>query len=53
PDGLKYFTELVVPLLQARNLVRSEYTGSTLRDSFGLSVPTNRYSRIRSQTACA
>ncbi|MGN8260171.1 LLM class flavin-dependent oxidoreductase [Pseudomonas sp. SMSB3] len=53
PDGLQYFTELVVPLLQARGLVRSEYTGSTLRDSFGLSVPTNRNSQRRSQTAVA
>ena len=53
PDGLQYFTELVVPLLQARGLVRSEYSGSTLRDSFGLSVPTNRNTLRRGQIAAA
>ena len=42
PDGLQAFTEQVVPLLQARGLVRREYPGSTLRENFGLSVPTNR-----------
>ena len=53
PDGLQYFTELVVPLLQARGLVRREYTGSTLRDNFGLAVPTNRNTLRRSQGAVA
>ncbi|MCV4289418.1 LLM class flavin-dependent oxidoreductase [Pseudomonas capsici] len=43
PDGLQYFTELVVPLLQQRGLFRSEYTGSTLREHFGLPVPVNRH----------
>jgi len=42
PDGLQYFTELVVPLLQQRGLFRSEYEGSTLREHFGLQVPVNR-----------
>ncbi len=31
PDGLQYFTEQVVPLLQARGLVRQTYAGTTLR----------------------
>ena len=53
PDGLQYFTEHVVPLLQARALVRSEYTGKTLRDNFGLSVPENRNTLRRSQAAVA
>ncbi|MGO3987308.1 LLM class flavin-dependent oxidoreductase [Pseudomonas sp. SAS7] len=53
PDGLQYFTEHVVPLLQARGLVRSEYTGKTLRDNFGLSVPENRNTLRRSQAAVA
>ena len=43
PDGLQYFTELVVPVLQQRGLHRSEYSGSTLREHFGLQVPVNRY----------
>jgi FMN-dependent oxidoreductase (nitrilotriacetate monooxygenase family) len=42
PDGLEYFTRYVVPILQQRGLARSEYTGSTLRDNFGLAVPVNR-----------
>ena len=42
PDGLKYFTELVVPVLQERGLFRSDYRGSTLREHFGLQVPVNR-----------
>lgn len=45
PDGLQYFTELVVPVLQARGLFRSEYTGSTLREHFELQVPQNRHAR--------
>ncbi|UVL80992.1 LLM class flavin-dependent oxidoreductase [Pseudomonas putida] len=53
PDGLQYFTEHVVPLLQARELVRSGYTGKTLRDNFGLSVPENRNTLRRSQAAVA
>ena len=44
PDGLQYFTELVVPVLQQRGLFRSEYSGHTLRDNLGLDVPANRYS---------
>ena len=38
PDGLQYFTELVVPVLQQR-LFRDEYSG-TLRDNLGLQRPT-------------
>ncbi|HEX8593422.1 MAG TPA: LLM class flavin-dependent oxidoreductase [Pseudomonas sp.] len=43
PDGLQYFTELVIPVLQERGLFRSDYSGSTLREHFGLHVPANRY----------
>ncbi|WP_225774329.1 LLM class flavin-dependent oxidoreductase [Pseudomonas sp. Marseille-Q5115] len=43
PDGLQYFTELVVPVLQQRGLHRSAYSGGTLREHFGLQVPVNRY----------
>jgi alkanesulfonate monooxygenase SsuD/methylene tetrahydromethanopterin reductase-like flavin-dependent oxidoreductase (luciferase family) len=46
PDGLQYFTELVVPVLQQRGLFRTEYSGQTLRDNLGLDVPANRYSVI-------
>ena len=42
PDGLQYFTELVVPVLVQRGLFRDAYTGSTLREHLGLAVPANR-----------
>jgi FMN-dependent oxidoreductase (nitrilotriacetate monooxygenase family) len=45
PDGLQFFTEQVVPLLQKRGLFRSEYAGATLREHFGLEVPVNRYAQ--------
>jgi hypothetical protein len=32
-----------VPILQARGLFRSEYPGSTLRDSLGLDTPENHF----------
>lgn len=53
PDGLQRFTELVVPVLQARGLLRREYEGQTLRDNFGLAVPDNRNTLRRTQEAVA
>ncbi|MDZ5605471.1 LLM class flavin-dependent oxidoreductase [Pseudomonas sp. RP23018S] len=53
PDGLAYFTELVVPELQARGLARRDYPGRTLRDSFGLSVPGNRHTLRRTEAGVA
>lgn len=53
PDGLQRFTELVVPVLQQRGLLRREYEGQTLRDNFGLAVPDNRYTLRRTQEAVA
>lgn len=47
PNGLQHFTELVVPLLQQRGLLRTEYAGQTLRDNFGLAVAQNRYTARR------
>jgi hypothetical protein len=41
----------VVPLLQKRGLFRSEYTGSTLRDHYGLPRPENQYSARTSAAA--
>ncbi|HYQ17904.1 MAG TPA: LLM class flavin-dependent oxidoreductase, partial [Polyangiaceae bacterium] len=43
PSGLERFVDHVVPLLQRRGLFRTEYTGRTLRDSYGLARPGNRY----------
>ncbi len=45
PDGLQYFTEWVVPVLQQRGLFRTEYSGNTLRENLGLEVPVNRHAK--------
>jgi FMN-dependent oxidoreductase (nitrilotriacetate monooxygenase family) len=42
PSGLTAFVDNVVPLLQRRGLFRREYTGTTLRDNYGLSRPDSR-----------
>lgn len=39
PDGLDGFVEDVVPILQELGVHRTEYTGSTLRDNLGLTIP--------------
>ena len=46
-SSLKDFVELVVPILQARGLWRSEYEADTFRGNLGLPVPENRYTRQR------
>ncbi|GAA0549641.1 LLM class flavin-dependent oxidoreductase [Paractinoplanes ferrugineus] len=43
PSGFELFVEHVVPILRARRLIRSEYTGTTLREHYGLSRPRSRY----------
>ncbi|WP_250284404.1 MULTISPECIES: LLM class flavin-dependent oxidoreductase [unclassified Frankia] len=42
PGGLTDFVDLVIPILQHRGLFRTEYTGRTLRDHYGLPRPANR-----------
>jgi FMN-dependent oxidoreductase (nitrilotriacetate monooxygenase family) len=42
PSGLTSFVDQVVPILQRRDLFRTEYEGSTLRDNYGLPRPANR-----------
>jgi FMN-dependent oxidoreductase (nitrilotriacetate monooxygenase family) len=42
PSGLERFVEHVVPILQKRGLFRTEYTGKTLRENYGLARPHNR-----------
>ena len=44
PGGLEIFTERVVPILQDRGLFRTEYSGTTLRDHFGLPRPESQFS---------
>ncbi|MCM3398336.1 LLM class flavin-dependent oxidoreductase [Oceanobacillus profundus] len=47
PRDLEDFVELVVPLLQERDLFRLDYEGDTLRDHLGLKVPENRFVKGR------
>ena len=42
PSGLELFVDEVVPILQRRGLFRTEYTGRTLRDNYGLARPPAR-----------
>lgn len=43
PGGMRDFIDQVVPILQQRGLMRTEYEGSTLRENLGLKRPENRY----------
>jgi FMN-dependent oxidoreductase (nitrilotriacetate monooxygenase family) len=45
PVAFDEFIDQVVPELQKRGIFRREYSGSTLREHLGLTVPTNRYSK--------
>ncbi|MFF8267553.1 LLM class flavin-dependent oxidoreductase [Streptomyces sp. NPDC016562] len=45
PTGLTDFVDHVVPILQRRGLFRTEYTGRTLREHYGLPRPAGRYTR--------
>lgn len=49
PGGLSDFTTEVVPILQARGLFRTEYSGRTLRDSYGLARPAGRREPVEVQ----
>ena len=43
PAQLELFAAEVIPLLQRRNLFRTEYHGATLRDRYGLVRPPSQY----------
>jgi hypothetical protein len=43
PGSLEDFVDHVVPELQRRGLFRTEYTGETLRDHYGLPRPASQY----------
>ncbi|MCX2748724.1 LLM class flavin-dependent oxidoreductase [Arthrobacter sp. MI7-26] len=43
PSGLETFVDQVVPILQDRGLFRTEYSGRTLREHYGLERPANTY----------
>ncbi|MFX4316344.1 LLM class flavin-dependent oxidoreductase, partial [Enterobacter sp. 63] len=45
PDTFPRFVEQVVPVLQARGIFRTEYPGTTLRESLGLAQPENQFTQ--------
>ena len=42
PSGIEAFATKVVPILQERGLFRTEYSGTTLREHYGLPRPAGR-----------
>jgi alkanesulfonate monooxygenase SsuD/methylene tetrahydromethanopterin reductase-like flavin-dependent oxidoreductase (luciferase family) len=44
PGGFDIFAEQVVPILRKRGLFRHDYTGTTLRDHYGLNRPASVFS---------
>ncbi|TDC25731.1 LLM class flavin-dependent oxidoreductase [Kribbella albertanoniae] len=50
PSGLTVFVDEVIPILQARGLFRTEYTGTTLRDHYGLARPPGRSVLVQEAT---
>ncbi|MBL1112773.1 LLM class flavin-dependent oxidoreductase [Streptomyces sp. 110] len=49
PGQWRRFREEVVPILQERGIVRTEYEATTLRGNLGLPVPENRYTEAREE----
>ena len=47
PSGLEAFTEHVIPLLRQRGVFRTEYTGRTLREHYGIPRPDNVFTGAR------
>ncbi|WP_027346911.1 NtaA/DmoA family FMN-dependent monooxygenase [Hamadaea tsunoensis] len=46
PTGLDEFVDKVVPLLQERGALRTEYDGSTLRDNLRIPAPVERQAAV-------
>lgn len=51
PTDLGAFVDHVIPILQRRGLFRSEYTGTSLREHYGLQRPENAYTVQREPIA--
>jgi FMN-dependent oxidoreductase (nitrilotriacetate monooxygenase family) len=47
PGGFDLFADEVVPILRSRGLFRTAYTGTTLRDHYGLPRPDSQYAAAR------
>jgi FMN-dependent oxidoreductase (nitrilotriacetate monooxygenase family) len=53
PSGLETFVDTVVPILQLRGLFRTDYSGPTLRDHFGLTKRPSRFAKSPPAAASA
>jgi len=53
PEGLQHFVDGVVPILRQPGIFRTDYDGSTLREHFGLSRPTNAHALRQDNTVTA
>jgi FMN-dependent oxidoreductase (nitrilotriacetate monooxygenase family) len=53
PSQWRRFREEVVPILQERGIVRTEYEATTLRGNLGLPVPENRYTKAREEESAS
>jgi len=53
PGQLDVFVDQVVPILQARGIYKTDYTGTTFREGLGLDKPVNRYTAARSERSAA
>ena len=49
PSGLEAFAEHVIPIFRERGLFRSEYTGQTLRDHYGIPRPDSQFAQSGAQ----
>jgi hypothetical protein len=45
PSGLATFAEQVIPIFRKRGLFRTEYTGQTLCDHYGIPRPDSQFAR--------
>ncbi|WP_300606802.1 LLM class flavin-dependent oxidoreductase [Trebonia sp.] len=49
PSQWRRFLAGVVPILQDRGVVRTEYESTTLRGNLGIPIPENRYTKARNE----
>ncbi len=47
PSGLRAFADHVIPIFRRRGLFRTEYTGQTLREHYGLPRPGSQFTATR------
>ena len=47
PSGLQAFADHVIPIFRRRGLFRTEYTGQTLREHYGLPRPASQFTATR------